>query len=80
MKRLINLIFFIPFLSLSQSNFNIVKDSVDLDSIDRISIAPFLGGHISSNQIDNTTSSFLAYGIDLNLNLFQRLRVSSRIS
>ena len=70
MKRLISLIFVIPFFSFSQSNFEIVGNSFYEDSIDRISIAPFLVGHITSNQIDNTTSSFLACGIDLNLNLF----------
>ena len=79
MKRLISLIFFIPFFSLSQSNYEIVGHGFDKDSFDRISIAPFFVGHISSNQIENNTSSFLAYGIDLNSDIFQRIRLSSRI-
>ena len=49
------------------------------DSLDRISITPFIATHISSNQNDNTTNSFLAYGIDLNSNLFKKLKISSRV-
>tara|TARA_B100000965_G_scaffold107777_1_gene89015 strand:- start:2669 stop:4039 length:1371 start_codon:yes stop_codon:yes gene_type:complete len=79
MKKLISLFFLIPFFSFSQSNFEIITDDINYDSLDRNSIVPFLGTHISSNQYDNSTNSFLAYGIDLNSNLFNKLRVSSRI-
>ena len=79
MKKLISLFFLIPFFSFSQTNSDLITDDIVCDSLDRILITPFLATHISSNQNDNTTNSFLAYGIDLNSNLFQRLSISSRI-
>ena len=79
MKKLISLFFLIPFFSFSQTNFDIITNDIDCDSLDRISITPFIASHISLNQNDNTTNSFLAYGIDLNSNLFKRFRFSSRI-
>ena len=79
MKRLISLFFLIPFFSFSQTISDLITDDIVCDSLDRILITPFLATHISSNQNDNTTNSFLAYGIDLNSNLFQRLSISSRI-
>ena len=79
MKRLISLFFLIPFFSFSQTNSDLITDNIVCDSLDRILIIPFLATHISSNQNDNNTNSFLAYGIDLNSNLFQSLRISSRI-
>ena len=79
MKRLISLFFLIPFFSFSQTNSDLITEDIVCDSLDRISITPFLATHISSNRNDKTTNSFLAYGIDLNSNFFQRLSVSSRI-
>ena len=79
MKKLFSLFFLIPFFSFSQTNFDIITDDIDCDSLDRIFITPLLATHISSNQHDNTTNYFLAFGIGLNSNLFQSLRVSSRI-
>ena len=79
MKKLISLFILIPFFSFSQTNSDLITEDIVCDSLDRISITPFLATHISSNQNDNTTNSFLAYGIDLNSIFFQRLSVSSRI-
>ena len=79
MKKLISLFFLIPFFSFSQTNFDIITNDIDCDSLDRISITPFIASHISLNQNDNTTNSFLAYGLDFHSNLFQSLRISSRI-
>ena len=79
MKKLISLFFLIPFFSFSQTNFDIITNDIDCDSLDRISITPFIASHISLNQNDNTTNSFLAYGLDFHSNLFQRLSLSSRI-
>ena len=80
MKKLISLFFLIPFFSFSQTNFENITDEINCDSIERISITPFLATHFSSNQNDNATNSFLAYGLDFHLNLFKKLKISSRES
>ena len=79
MKKLISLFFLIPFFSFSQTNFDLITFDIYCDSLKNISFTPFLASHISSNQNDNTTNSFLAYGIDLNSNLFKKLKISSRV-
>ena len=56
MKRLISLFFLVPFFSFSQTNFDLITDDIYCDSLDRISITPFLATHLSSNQNDNTTN------------------------
>jgi len=79
MKKLISLFFLIPFFSFSQTNSDLITDDIVCDSLDRISIIPFIATHISSNQNDNTTNFFLAYGLDFHSNLFNKLKISSRV-
>ena len=79
MKRLISIFFLIPFFSFSQTNSDLITEDIVCDSLDRIIITPFIATHISSNQNDNTTSSFIAYGLNFHSNLLNKLKISSRV-
>ena len=79
MKKLISLIFFIPVFLFSQPKIEIISDENDLDSLNKISFVPFLASHISSNQSENTSYSFLAYGTDVYAQFSPNLKLSSRI-
>ena len=77
MKRLISLVFIIPLFSFSQPKIEIISD--DSDSINIISFVPFLASHISSNQSENISHSFLAYGGDVYAKFSNNLKFLSRI-
>jgi len=79
MKKLFSLFFLVPFFSFSQTNFDKITNDIDCNLFDKIFITPFINSHISSNQNDNTTNSFFAYGLDFHSNFSNRLRVKSRI-
>ncbi|MFL2574064.1 MAG: hypothetical protein ACJ0P8_06445 [Flavobacteriales bacterium] len=77
MKRLISLIFLIPFFSFSQPIIDIGFDNND--SLKNITIVPFFASHYASNQFENSSHSLLAYGSDIFLNYSKKLKISSRI-
>ena len=77
MKRLISLVFIIPLFSLSQPKIEI--DFNNNDSIKKINFVPFFASHISSNQSENISHSFLAYGADVYAKFSNNLKLSSRI-
>ena len=77
MKRLISLVFIIPLFSLSQPKIEI--DFNNNDSIKKINFVPFFASHISSNQSENISHAFLAYGTDIYAKFSNNLKLSSRI-
>ena len=77
MKRLISLIFFIPFFSFSQHTSDIGYENNDF--IENIIFTPLFTSHFASNSSKNTSHSFMAYGSDFYFKFFKNLKISSRI-
>ena len=79
MNKLISLILLIPLFSLSQPKIEIISDESDCDSLNKISFVPFLSSMISSNQLEDISHSFLAYGTDIYAQFSNHFELSSRI-
>ena len=77
MKKLISIIFFIPFFSFSQNMSEIADESND--SLKNIIFTPILTSHFASNIYKNSSHSFMAYGSDFYFKFFKNLKISSRI-
>ena len=77
MRKLINLLFFIPLISFSQAVIDVGFD--DKDSLSKVIITPFLSTHIAVNNIDKDANTFLAYGATVYARFSSKLQISSKI-